>query len=372
MHLVHLTASTLFGGPERQMLGLSTHLPDSIRTTILSFAEGGRAEAFMSAAAAAGVSACTLDHDTPQLRASLRELTRRLHDLRATHLLCHGYKANLIGRVAAHNNGLPAIAVSRGWTGEDRKVRLYERLDRWHLKRMDHVVAVSAGQAAKVRACGVPEANLSIIRNAARLDAFASVDPTARSRLRSHFQKPVEIIILAAGRLSPEKGFDTLIDAAAMLPATIGVVLFGEGGERSRLEAMIVERNLADRVAMPGHVADLDRLLTGADMMALPSHTEGLPNVILEASAAGLPVVATAVGGTPEVVAEGETGVLVEPGHAWKLAAKLAQLAVDAGLRRRMGDAGRALMHREFTFAAQAGHYQHLLQSMASATRRAA
>ena len=115
---------------------------------------------------------------------------------------------------------------------------------------------------------------------------------------------------------------------------------------------------------MPGHRTDLDSLIGGAEVVVLSSFTEGLPNVALEASAAGVPVVATAVGGTPEVIATGATGFLVEPGRADRIAAKVGELLRDSPLSSRMGAAGRARMRALFTFEAQAAAYLKLLDSL--------
>ena len=371
MNVVHLTSSTFFGGPERQMLGLAAALPASARTTVVSFAEGGRCRAFLAEAERQGAGAVALGHDFPRVAAAVGELAGVLRDRQADLLLCHGYKANVLGRVAARRVGIPAVAVSRGWTAEDRKVRAYEWLDRRHLPLMDHVVCVSDGQAAKVRWwCRVSESQLSVIRNAAR---FADAEPD-RHTLRG-FLPAVSNIVVAAGRLSPEKGFDVLIEAAAEVirvePAT-GFVLFGEGPLRSDLERRVADRGLADRVVLPGFRADLDSLLPAADVVVLPSFTEGLPNVALEASAAGVPVVATAVGGTPEVVADGETGFLVPPGDPAALADKLLCLLRDPALRSRMGAAGRRRMRERFTFAAQAKAYLDLFARLCSSPAVAA
>ncbi len=153
MNIVHLTASTFYGGPERQILGLARALPDD-RTAVLSFAEGGRCRAFLTEARRQGVEAAALEHDTPSLHAAVSDLTRRLRQRRADVLLCHGYKANVLGRLAARRAGAPAVAVSRGWTGESWRVRLYEAIDRVHLRWMDQVVCVSEAQAVKARARG--------------------------------------------------------------------------------------------------------------------------------------------------------------------------------------------------------------------------
>jgi glycosyltransferase involved in cell wall biosynthesis len=366
MRLVHLTASTFFGGPERQMLGLGRALPPHLQSTYLSFAEGGRCVPFLQRAADAGFDAHSLQNDTPNLRAAIRELTGMLRDREADFLLTHGYKANMLGRIAARRNGIPVVAVSRGWTGENLKVRCYEALDRIQLRFMDAVVCVSDGQARKVCRTGVSPRKIHVIRNAARLEAFRNPDPDDRERL--HRLAGVAgngLVVLAAGRLSPEKGFNVLVEAAGQIAksnASVRFVLFGEGTERPLLERRIDQLGLRDHFILAGFRDDLDRWLPWADLVVLPSFTEGLPNVALEASAAGVPVVATAVGGTPEVVCDGINGLLVPPGDPAALAQGILRLCGNGELRRTLGEAGRRLMQERFSFATQADAYQRLIE----------
>jgi glycosyltransferase involved in cell wall biosynthesis len=377
MHVVHLTASAFFGGPERQMLGLGRHLPSWFRSSYVSFPEGGQCEAFLAEVRVAGFSAHRLNADTPHVPRAVSEVTRLLRETSADILVCHTFKPNVLGRVAARRIGIPVVAVSRGWTWENLKVRAYETLDRVNLRFVDHVVAVSDGQAERVRRCGVPSTRLSVIRNAARLAAFGQRDPAFRDRLRSVFPPGTTVshVVLAAGRLSPEKGFGVLVEA---VPAVLekhpsaGIVLFGEGNERAKLEARVRELGITSRFRMPGHTEDLDRYLPWADVVALPSFTEGLPNVALEASAAGVPVVATAVGGTPEVVADGETGILVPSGQPAAITAGVNALLADEALGKRLGGAGRTRMRERFSFAAQAAKYAELFERLADRSMRKA
>jgi glycosyltransferase involved in cell wall biosynthesis len=375
MHLVHLTASTFFGGPERQLLGLGRALPGQFRSTYLSFSESGRSGAFLERAADAGFETMRLEHDTPHLRAAIRELTAFLYERNADCLLAHGYKANLLGRIAARRCGIPVVAVSRGWTGENFKVRCYETLDRFHLRFMDAVVCVSQGQAWKVRRAGVSARKVQVIRNAARVEAFRDPDPAYRDRLRQLAGLSGSgRVVLAAGRLSPEKGFHVLVEAAGLIARSnrsIYCVLFGEGAERPLLERRIDELGLRDRFVLAGFREDLDRWLPWADLVVLPSFTEGLPNVALEAAAAGVPVVATAVGGTPEVVCDGLNGMLVSPGDPSALAESIIRMCDDDALSRTMGNAGRRLMHERFSFAAQAQAYQRLFAGLTMKRRQA-
>jgi glycosyltransferase involved in cell wall biosynthesis len=352
------------------MLGLAEKMREHVETAFVSFAEKGRSAPFLEAVRSRGFDAYRPHADFPRVRAAVGETACLLRELACDVLLCHGYKATILGRLAARRIGIPAIAVSRGWTGESRRVRFYEWLDRRNLPHMDHVVCVSHGQAEKVRRwCRVPGSRLSVIHNSARLAAFESCDPTARNRLLAHFPEGTGQVVLAAGRLSPEKGFTVLLEAASAICSqnpTAGIAIFGEGCLRGELERRVSELGLAERVVLPGFRSDLDALIGAADVVVLPSFTEGLPNVAMEAGAAGVPVVATAVGGTPEVIAAGVTGFLVPPASPGAIAARVNELLRDPRLRACMGSAARERMKREFTFEAQAAAYLRLLNTFCS------
>src|SRR5262245_38948238 len=166
MNVIHLTSSQFHGGPERQMLGLAQALPDEYRTSFVSFSEKGRCHAFLDMARRHGFEAIALKHDTLRLLAARRELVRLFCRYDADIVCCHGYKANVLGRMAAQRVGIPVVAVSRGWTAENLRVRFYEAVDRLNLRWMNHVVCVSYAQAEKVRRAGVPAECVSVIRNA--------------------------------------------------------------------------------------------------------------------------------------------------------------------------------------------------------------
>jgi glycosyltransferase involved in cell wall biosynthesis len=375
MNVVHLTASTFHGGPERQMLGLARSLAPGDRTVFLSFAEGGRCRHFLAAARKAGFEALGLENDTPRLGAAVREIAAHLERVGAEVLLCHGYKADLLGRVAARRRKIPVVAVSRGWTGESFKVRWYERLDRFHLRWLDRVVCVSEAQAAKVRRAGVRAGRVRVIHNAVDPERFADPDPRYRAKLLRYFRPRRALVVGAAGRLSPEKGFDVLVRAAeqvAHADASVGFILFGEGPCRAQLVQHVNAAGLKARFVLSGFRADLDRFVPHLDLLVLPSHTEGLPNVVLEACAAAVPVVATAVGGTPEVIEDGVSGYLVRPGDPEALAGRIRDLLASEELRREMGFQGRQRVLEDYTFPAQAERYRELLAELTRSEPKAA
>jgi glycosyltransferase involved in cell wall biosynthesis len=246
-------------------------------------------------------------------------------------------------------------------------VRVNELLDRLVLHGMDRVVCVSEGQAAKVRRAGVAPGRVVVIRNAVGRESFQDADPSYRQEMLSLFAQPPRLLVGGAGRFSPEKGFDQLIAAARGVlekhPAA-GFILFGDGPLREALARQVAKGGLGGRFVFAGFRGDLEKYLPNLDVFVQPSFTEGLPVAVLEAAAAGLPVVATAVGGTPEVVADGQTGFLVPPGRPAALTAKLETLLGDAELRTRMGKHGRRLVEAGFTFAAQSVQYQRLFADM--------
>lgn len=372
MTIVHLTASTLFGGPERQMLGLGQALGNEVSSAYLAFAENGRCADFLAAAEAQGIEARALHNDTPHLFVATNELEQQLRSLKAEILLCHGYKANFLGRIAARRVGIPVVAVSRGWTSESLKVRLYEALDRRHLRFMDCVVCVSEGQANRVRRAGVAPERVRVIRNAIRTERFSSPDPEYQAKLKAYFSERKSHFVGAAGRLSPEKGFGVLIEAARrvrVIHPDVGFLLFGDGPLRGALERQIVGAGLKDAFVITGFRRDLDAFLPWLDLVVMSSFTEGLPNVLLEACAAGRPVVATSVGGIPEVVEPGLNGYLVPPGDAEALAEEIECILTRADRGRSLGLRGRERVQAEFTFDAQAAQYRHLFEELTQSRR---
>ncbi len=373
MKVVHLTDSPFHGGPERQMLGLSMVLPASVQTTILCFRDHASSLPFLKELDAAGIAARMIDHANPHFLGMITDVASQLRRERADLLVCQGYKADVIGWLAARRVGIPVIAVSRGWTAHTRKVRAYESLDRRMLRVMDAVVCVSAGQAAKVARAGVARDRLHVIHDSVDPTRFRNGGAAGRAILEGLFASPRSAIIAGVGRQSPEKGFDQLVEAARLLVRDddrVGIVLVGDGPDRPMLVALVRASRLESSVVFAGFRTDVDRLLPGADILAQASHTEGLPNVVLEASAAGLPVVATDVGGTSEIIEDGVNGFLVPAADPPALARRLLDLVRSPELRHQMGDRGRDLVRARFSFARQAAAYEELFAKVAAAGTR--
>jgi glycosyltransferase involved in cell wall biosynthesis len=367
MIIAHLMASPFFGGPERQMLGLARHLPAASSSVFLTFAEHGKCQAFLDEVRKHGFEGRALEHNTPHVRAAAREVAGHLRRVKADILTCSGYKPDLIGWLAARQAGIPVLAVAHGWTAATLKVRFYETVDRLILRWMDVVVCVSQAQAERVRNAKVPENKIIVIRNAIAAEAFAEPDPAYGGLLRGYFTRPPKRIVGAAGRLSPEKGFDQLVEAAALVlrqDPDVGFVHFGDGPLREAISWQIAASGLGERFILAGFRPDVGQFLPHLDLMVLPSFTEGLPVVLLEAYAAGVPCVATAVGGTPEVIEDGKTGYLVPSGDPPALARRIGAIFRDEPTRLAMSRHGQQRIRDHFTFAAQSARYQSLFDSL--------
>jgi glycosyltransferase involved in cell wall biosynthesis len=367
MRVVHLMASPFHGGPERQMLGLAQHLPAEVQSTFLSFPERGLARAFIQEVQRCGLEGRLLTNNAPWFPGCIAEIAGELTRLRADVLCCSGYKPDLIGWRAARRVGIPVVSVSHGWTAATWKVRCYEALDRWALRWMDGVVCVSQAQAEKVRRAGVADAKIVMIRNAIGEESFVEAHPAGRSELMSWFEKPVRWLVGAAGRLSPEKGYAVFVAAAARVvqkEPEVGFVLFGDGPLRQDLTRLVTEHGLQGRFVLAGFRNDLRSLLPNLDLGVMSSFTEGLPVVLLEMAAAGVPTVAAAVGGIPEVIDEGRTGYLVPPNDPDALARRIEELLLDLPKRSTMAEAARLRVRREFSFDAMAQQYHDLFRKL--------
>jgi glycosyltransferase involved in cell wall biosynthesis len=364
MNVVHLLASPFVGGPERQALGLAETLRPEWTTVFLSFSERGLTRPFLAHARQSGFEAIELKANAPHLFRAAAEVAGHLSRAKARLLLCSGYKPDVVGWLASRRTGTPALAIAHGWTSATWKVRCNEAIDRWVMRRLTGVVAVSEAMAQRVRRAGVPPERVVTIRNAVQTDLFDARDPAARTQLLALFPHPPDQIVVSAGRLSPEKGFDILVAAAARVRQQVpgaGFVLFGDGPLRQALETQVAAAGLSGWFVFAGFRPDVARFLPWADLAVLSSRTEGLPVFVLEAMASHLPVVASAVGGTPEVVTEGVTGFLVPTGDPRRLAQRIVEvLQASPAARRALGLAGRQRIDADFSFTHQATHYRHL------------
>ena len=186
------------------------------------------------------------------------------------------------------------------------------------------------------------------------MKSFNEPAPEQVAAVRQELGLSDELAIVCVGRLSTEKGHRDLLQAVAQLrrmPDTppFRLILVGDGPEREHLTSDAARLDIADICSFAGHRNDVRPWYRVASVFALPSQSEGSPNVVLEAMSAGVPVIATAVGGVPEIMEDGVTGLIVPPRQARMMAEGLARLLRDESLRKKLGAAGRDHISRDFT-----------------------
>ncbi|RII27474.1 MAG: group 1 glycosyl transferase [Geobacter sp.] len=367
--IAHLIATNFYGGPEKQIISHAQHLdPSRFRFVLISFVENGQPNEIIDKASQLGIDLVELHVDHAFDPRSILRLKNILHDKQVDLLCSHGYKANVLGRLATWINRIPQIAISRGWTGENRKIKIYEVLDKFFLRLNDHIVAVSHGQKDKILKLGIKQKSISVIHNAIDLSLVDYGSRNERLIRRSLGIPDDAIFVASAGRLSPEKNYAGMIEAASQVCAqknNVYFAVFGEGFLRADLEMKISNLGLDGRFFLPGFNKNMPQVYKEIDVFMLPSFTEGLPNVALEAFAARKPIVATAVGGTPEVVQQGGSGYLTSPDDISGMVQYLLELVSDANMRRHMGETGYAHITKHFSFAEQTMKYVMLYEQLA-------
>jgi glycosyltransferase involved in cell wall biosynthesis len=274
---------------------------------------------------------------------ALVELYRLFRHERPLVVHANSSKAGVLGRLAAVAARVPVrLFTVHGWAFKAHRglvAKAYLWADRLMSPLTTTTICVAEGErAAGLRARTCRADRTVVIHNGVPLDV---------PRRRPHAGPA---ILLSVGRLRAPKDFLTLVRAVAALdPGSARLRIAGDGPDRPALEAEIERLGVGEHVELLGTRDDVPELLAGADVFVLSSDSEGLPMSVLEAMAAGLPVVASAVGGVPEAVRDGETGTLVPPRDSTALAEALRRLVADPALRERLGGEGRQRVDQEFS-----------------------
>jgi glycosyltransferase involved in cell wall biosynthesis len=238
----------------------------------------------------------------------------------------------------------------------------------WSLRRAHRVViAPSSAGLAHLQAVGrIPREKLVVMHNGVDLGSF---HPAETADSRREMGIPIEVpLMVTVAVLRPGKGISDFVAAMGLivskLPDVIAMVV-GDGPMRSELEAQVAELGLTGQVLFTGRREDVANLLRAADLFVLPTHEDLLPTVVAEAMGAGLPVVASAVGGLEEMVDEGVTGMLYPAGDVEALARSCVELLTDVELAKRLGASGRERAERLFDLGSQVTALERLYEEAA-------
>ncbi len=263
----------------------------------------------------------------------------------------HDFRSDLYGLIAARRLGIPSVSTCHGWIANNLKGRIYTLVDKFLLRFFDRVIVVSARMQAHLHGRGILPNKIALIQNALVVEHYkpgrGDRSVQAEWRIPAHHK-----VVGKIGRLSPEKCQDLFVRAAADVVRhvpDVSFVLIGLGPEEDRLRRMATELGIAGHVVFAGYRSDMQRVYNSLDLVVQASSTEGMPNVILEALVMRVPVVATDVGGTAEIVTDGYSGRLIPPHDLEALVSGICEALTDTARTAAWVEAGERRVRADFS-----------------------
>ncbi len=363
-HILQLIETGGPGGAERVLINLATRLnrSEGVRCSVGIFKDGWLRQRLIEAHVPVHVFSSKHSFDLPFLFSLMRRLRRERVQLIHSHEFTMNFYAGLAGSLL----GIPVVATVHGksyYPSARRRVQAMRLLRRLGAG----VVAVSSDLRDFLeRELGMRE--VRVIPNGIDIAAYSGAD---RDAVRRELGFGVEDRVIGAiGNLYPVKGHAVLLEALARLKhPRIHVVIAGRGEEEPRLRGLMESLSLQGRVHLLGFREDVPRLLSAFDAYALPSFSEGQSLALMEAMAAGLPIVASRVGGNPELIRDGESGLLFEAGNPEDLALKLKTVVDSDALAESMAAKARERAAADFSLDAMMARYRALYAELGLAFR---
>ena len=327
---------------------------------------GAQESVFLTAVRDRGIQVSFLAQWNKSYLYLVRQVVREVRENRFAIVQTHGYKPTFLGFFARMLCKVKWICFMHGTTCENTKVRIYNLIDNILQTAAHRTVLVSQSQRDRVFG-GHNGCRVQVVHNA--VDPRQPMPRSANaSPLRARFAIPDNgRIVVAVGRLSPEKGLDVLLDAFALLVCqcdNVHLVLVGDGQERHALEEQRSRLQLGDLVHFAGYTETPGDYVAESDVLALSSRSEGIPNAVLEAMAMGKPVVATAVGGVPEIIEDGVSGRLVPPERPDLIARALSEVLMDANVYNRLAAQGKRRVEEAFSIRSRVDRLQSLYEDI--------
>ena len=362
MKLLAIIEAYSMTGPAKNLVEFATLARElGVDTTVATFLRGQESNIFIETARSSGVHVHILREKGLADRAVLTDLAQLVSREKPDVIQTHAVKSHFLARVAGLPKSAPWIAFHHGYTWPALRARAYNQLDRWSLRAASKVLTVSIPFRDQLASKGVKPDRIEVVHNAIRPD-WGTMKPAADLNIA-----PDRKVILIVGRLSREKDHLTLLRAVGRIrKLNPHLLIVGEGPERARIEQEIQQLGLSKNVTLTGHQRTAEPYYGIANLAVLSSLTEGSPNALLEAMAAGVPVVATNVGGIPEIVKHQESALLVPPGDIGAMADAMEKLLTDSSLARQFADRSRMLVLAKHSPQARArqlaGIYSSLLK----------
>ncbi|MBA2313778.1 MAG: glycosyltransferase [Chloroflexi bacterium] len=369
VRVVEVLATGTNGGAQEHLFNLVTRI-DRARydVSVVALSPGSAVRKLQRA----GVHVLVIDE--PDDAVAVGALSAHLAEVRPDVIHNHMYRAETVGTRAAM--ALGGIGHRRPYVvGTVHSSRFRSRDDRDELRRltpeMDRLIAVSDAIVRKIHAEGRATVPVELIYNGVDLDRYDHQEPCCTLR-DEYGMEPGAVLVGVVARLEPEKGHPTLLEAWPLVLRQVPnahLVIVGEGSRREALEAQARELRIAHRVVFTGRRDDVPAVTAALDCAVLPSYREAQGLTILEAMALSRPVVASNVGGIPEMIEDGVTGLLVSPHDAAALGAAIGRVLLDHPLADMIGRAGHDMVHDRFCIELMARAIEAIYDEGARAVR---
>ncbi len=285
----------------------------------------------------------------------IRQVVAEVREYNYPIVQTHGFKPTFLGFFAKMICKVKWVCFMHGTTSENLKVRFYNFIDNILQMAADRTVLVSEAQRSRIFG-GRNAGRVHVLHNSVDMDHPMPISLASYPLLEAYELPAASRIVVAVGRFSPEKGIDILLEAFSLLLRqmdSVHLFLVGDGQERPALEGQALRLGVAKNVHFVGYSQTPGDFVAEADVLVLTSRSEGIPNAVLEAMAMGKPVVATKVGGVPEIIEDDVSGRLVPPGRPDLIASALAEVLADEPLRHRLGAGGRKKVMEAFSIQAR-------------------
>lgn len=367
LRILHLRSSSGLWGGERQILQLAQPLVrHGIHMGLCVLSRGDAGRPLAEAARRLGIEVELLRADARFPLVAIAVIARRLREGHFDVLHTHEYKGDLLSLLAARRAGVPIVASVRGYTQRTLPLRLYRYLDLFALRHFDRVLPVSEYLRSELLAAGLNAEAIITVYDGLDLATFRNQTTTAQG-LRTRLGLNRAFVVTIVGRLSSEKGQRDFLAAARFVLDQLHNVRFlvvGEGPDHAALQAQAMAIGRSGTILFLGYREDVPALMMASDVVILASHREAFGDVLIEAMAASRPVVATRVGGVPEIVRDGEAGLLVPPRNPACLAQAIIYLLTHPEEARRMGQRGCAVVAKHFTIQRVAEQLANIYQEV--------
>jgi glycosyltransferase involved in cell wall biosynthesis len=316
IQILDLRDSPWIDGPGRTILQCA-QMMDSNKCNIHIGAFSGSSHkdhAYMKRAIQLGLDVVEIKESSSFDRLVIEQINKVIKERSIDILHTHDFRSNLYGLICAKKMKLPLVSTCHGWISNNFKGKIYTGIDKYLLRYHDHVIVVSEVMKEHLIKIRLKSDRIDVINNALDVSEYTiSRNGKFKNELKI---SPDHKVIANIGRLSPEKRQDNFLKAAKYLDGINKKLIFliiGVGPEEEKLKKLANDLGISKKVIFTGYRNDMVDIYNGVDLVVQSSRTEGMPNIVLESLIMGVPVIATEVGGTAQIIKNYESGILIEP-----------------------------------------------------------